>query len=38
MLDPKLADDVRARSPLATAWRHFDPELERYITMGLAAA
>jgi hypothetical protein len=38
MLDPRLAEEVRARSPLATAWRQFDHELDQFITAGLAAA
>ena len=38
MLDPTLADDIKQRSPLATAWRTFDHTLDEFITAGLAAA
>jgi hypothetical protein len=38
MLDPKLADDIRQRSPLATTWRQFHHALDQFITDGLAAA
>lgn len=38
MLDPNLPDEIRKRSPLAIAWRHFDHALDSFITHGLAAA
>ena len=37
-LDPGLPDDLSKRSPLATAWRTLDRELDRFIDQGLAAA
>lgn len=37
-LDPALPDDLAKRSPLATAWRTLDRELDHFITNGLAAA
>jgi len=37
-LDPALPDDLAKRSPLASAWRTLDRELDRFITDGLAAA
>lgn len=37
-LDPGLPADLAKRSPLATAWRHLDRELDRFIDNGLAAA
>ena len=37
-LDPGLPDELARRSPLATAWRHLDRELDRFIDDGLAAA
>jgi hypothetical protein len=36
--DPTLPADLAKRHPLATAWRAFDRELDRFITNGLAAA
>jgi hypothetical protein len=38
MLDPRLAEDIPKRSPLATTWRQFDHALDQFITEGLAAA
>ena len=38
MLDPRLAPEIRNRSPLAVAWNHFDHTLAKFITDGLAAA
>jgi hypothetical protein len=38
LLDTTLADHIHRRSPLATAWRHFDHALDQFITDGLAAA
>jgi len=38
VLDPALPADLAKRSPLATAWRSLDRELDRFITDGLAAA
>ena len=37
-LDPGLPDKLSKRSPLATAWRTLDRELDRFIDQGLAAA
>jgi len=37
-LDPALPGDLAKRSPLASAWRTLDRELDRFITSGLAAA
>jgi len=37
-LDPALPDDLARRSPLATAWRTLDRELNRFIDNGVAAA
>jgi hypothetical protein len=37
-LDPALPADLTRASPLATAWRTLDRELNRYIDHGLAAA
>jgi hypothetical protein len=36
--DPTLSDDLAKRSPLATAWRNLNRELDRHIDNGLAAA
>ena len=37
-LDPTVPPDLAKRSPLATAWRHLNRELDRFIDQGLAAA
>jgi hypothetical protein len=37
-LDPGLPDELAARSPLATAWRHLDRALDDYISGQLVAA
>jgi hypothetical protein len=37
-LDPALPDDLAHRSPLATAWRRLDRELDDYIERQLIAA
>ena len=37
-LDPGLPEKLSKRSPLATAWRTLDRELDRFIDQGLAAA
>jgi hypothetical protein len=37
-LDPALPSDLAKRSPLATAWRTLNRELDQHITAGLAAA
>jgi hypothetical protein len=37
-LDPNLPADLSNRSPLATTWRAFEQQLNRFITNGLAAA
>ena len=36
--DPGLPDDLARRSPLATAWRTLNRELEHHINHGLTAA
>lgn len=36
--DPALPEDLTKRSPLATAWRNLNRELDRHIDNGLAAA
>jgi hypothetical protein len=36
--DPALPEDLAKRSPLATAWRNLNRELDRHIDNGLAAA
>ena len=38
LLDPSLPDDVARRSPLATAWRRLEGELDSYLGQGLVAA
>jgi hypothetical protein len=38
LLDPRLPDDIGARSPLATAWKRFEHELDDYIDRSLIAA
>ena len=37
-LDPGLPDNIRCRSPLATAWRNFEGALDQFIERGLLAA
>jgi hypothetical protein len=37
-LDTNLPADLSKRSPLATTWRAFEQQLNRFITNGLAAA
>jgi hypothetical protein len=37
-LDPGLPADLAKRSPLATAWRALNRELEHHIDRGLAPA
>ncbi len=37
-LDPRLPEDVAARSPLTTAWRCFERALDNYIQARLIAA
>lgn len=37
-LDSTMTEDLAHRSPLATAWRHLDRELDKFIDHGVAAA
>ena len=37
-LDSTMPENLARRSPLATAWRHLDRELDRFIDHGVAAA
>jgi len=38
VLDPRLPEDVTARSPLGTAWRGFERSLDEFIQANLVAA
>jgi hypothetical protein len=38
ILDPRLGDDVRRRSPLATAWQAFQRALNEFVDRSLVAA
>ena len=38
VLDPKLPEDIAARSPLATSWRCMERTLDTFIEEGMIAA
>jgi len=38
ILDPRLPEDIRRRSPLATAWRAFQSALDDFVERSLVAA